>query len=236
MARRVIAGTVLVLLGCYLFGHTMPRAWRSLNTDFPNYYLAARLTREGVDPSRAYEWIWLQREKDHRNIDQRVVGLVPITPFSTLAMWPLTGLPPLAAKHAWLTLQSRSSCSHCVVDERRQRSIPAASRVSPRAFLPLASEPSLRPVLHRSAWHSDRCVLGNATATKSPGWISDCPGRSGQDFSRHPDAALCAEKELASTPGVLLDRRSLSPGFCLGLWLESSPHVFTSSPTLDAAG
>jgi hypothetical protein len=104
VARRVIAGTVLVLLGCYLFGHTMPRAWRSLNTDFPNYYLAARLTREGVDPSRAYEWIWLQREKDHRNIDQRVIGLVPITPFSTLAMWPLTGLAPLVAKHAWLLL------------------------------------------------------------------------------------------------------------------------------------
>jgi hypothetical protein len=100
--KRAIAGTVLVLLGCYLFGHTLPRAWRSLNTDFPNYYLAARLTREGVDPSRAYEWIWLQREKDHRNIDQRVIGLVPITPFSTLAMWPLTGLPPLVAKHAWL--------------------------------------------------------------------------------------------------------------------------------------
>ncbi len=102
MHRRVIAGTVLVLLGCYLFGHTLPRAWRSLNTDFPNYYLAARLTREGVDPSRAYEWIWLQREKDHRNIDQRVIGLVPITPFSTLAIWPLTGFPPLVAKHAWL--------------------------------------------------------------------------------------------------------------------------------------
>jgi hypothetical protein len=100
--RRVIAGAVCVLLGCYLFGHTLPRAWRTLNTDFPNYYLAARLAREGVDPSRAYEWIWLQREKDHRNIDQRVIGLVPITPFSTLAMWPLTGLPPLVAKHAWL--------------------------------------------------------------------------------------------------------------------------------------
>jgi hypothetical protein len=100
--RRVIAGAVAVLLGCYLFGHTLPRAWRTLNTDFPNYYLAARLAREGVDPSRAYEWIWLQREKDHRNIDQRVIGLVPITPFSTLAMWPLTGFPPLVAKHAWL--------------------------------------------------------------------------------------------------------------------------------------
>jgi hypothetical protein len=98
----VIEGTVLVVLGFYLFGHTLPRAWRTLNTDFPNYYLAAKLTREGVDPSRAYEWIWLQREKDYQAIDQRIVGLVPITPFSTLAIWPLTGMPPLAAKHAWL--------------------------------------------------------------------------------------------------------------------------------------
>ena len=72
---------MFALLSLYLVAHTLPRAWRSLNTDFPNYYLTARLTREGVDPARAYEWIWLQREKDHRNIDQRIVGLVPITPF-----------------------------------------------------------------------------------------------------------------------------------------------------------
>ena len=102
MYRRVTEGALFALLCFYLLGYTLPRAWRTLNTDFPNYYLAVRLTREGVDPSRAYDWIWLQREKDHRNIDQRVVGLVPITPFSTLAMWPLTGLPPLVAKHTWL--------------------------------------------------------------------------------------------------------------------------------------
>jgi hypothetical protein len=95
---------LLGLLGVVLLGYTLPRAWKTLNTDFPNYYLAARLVREGVDPSRAYEWIWLQREKDHRNIDQPVVGLVPITPFSTLVMWPIAGLPPLVAKHAWLIL------------------------------------------------------------------------------------------------------------------------------------
>ena len=42
-------GAVLVLLGLYLFGHTLPRAWRTLNTDFPNYYLAVRLVHDGVD-------------------------------------------------------------------------------------------------------------------------------------------------------------------------------------------
>ena len=82
----------------------MPRAWNSLVTDFPNYYLAARLAREGVDTSRMYEWEWLQREKDLRAVNIRVIGLIPITPFSTLVVWPLTGFTPLTAKRLWILL------------------------------------------------------------------------------------------------------------------------------------
>jgi hypothetical protein len=93
---------VLLVSLLYLCVHTMPRAWRKLNTDFPNYYLSARIAHEGFDTARLYEWVWLQREKDHRGLDARVIGLVPITPFSTLVMWPLTGLAPLTAKHVWL--------------------------------------------------------------------------------------------------------------------------------------
>jgi len=84
--------------------HTLPAAWKMLNTDFSNYYLTAHLARDKHDTSRIYEWIWLQRQKDHRDIDQRIISLVPITPFSTLAVWPLAALPPLAAKHQWLML------------------------------------------------------------------------------------------------------------------------------------
>ncbi len=76
-----------------------------MNTDFPNYYLAASLAHEGFDTTRMYEWRWLQREKDHRNIDQPIIGLAPITPFSTLVLWPLTSLSPLHAKHVWTILQ-----------------------------------------------------------------------------------------------------------------------------------
>jgi Glycosyltransferase family 87 len=93
---------LLFLLTAFLCLHTMPRAWRRLNTDFPNYYLSARLAHEGFDTAREYEWVWFQRENDHRAIDIRVIGLLPITPFSTLIMWPLTGLPALTAKHLWI--------------------------------------------------------------------------------------------------------------------------------------
>jgi hypothetical protein len=92
----------LLIAVAYLGLHTLPRAWTKLNTDFPNYYLTARLAHEGYDASRVYEWVWLQREKDHRSLDIPAVSMVPITPFSTLVMWPLTALPALTAKHVWI--------------------------------------------------------------------------------------------------------------------------------------
>lgn len=82
----------------------MPRAWNGLVTDFPNYYMSARLAHEHYDTSRMYEWIWMQREKDQHAVDIRVVGLVPITPFSTLAIWPLATFAPLTAKRIWILL------------------------------------------------------------------------------------------------------------------------------------
>jgi hypothetical protein len=81
---------------------SLPGAWRTLNTDFPNYYVAASLVREHVDTSRVYEWIWFARQKDYRAIDQRIAGMVPLTVFSTLFVYPLTYLPPLTAKHCWI--------------------------------------------------------------------------------------------------------------------------------------
>ncbi len=103
----------LILLVSYLCIHTMPRAWHTLNTDFPNYYLTARLAHEKYDTARAYEWVWLEREKDHRGIDDRVIGLIPITPFSTLMVWPLTGLAPLQAKHVWMLVNLALLVSLC---------------------------------------------------------------------------------------------------------------------------
>jgi len=79
-------------------------AWKHLNTDFPNYYLGARLYRQGAPIERVYEWIWFQRQKDHQRIDQRLVGFIPLTLPSILPIAPWCSLPPLQAKHAWLLL------------------------------------------------------------------------------------------------------------------------------------
>jgi hypothetical protein len=96
----MLLAVLLVQMGL----RTAPKAWHTLGSDFPNYYLTARLTSEHYDTKRIYEWIWLQRQKDHRAIDQRTVGMVPITPFSTVVVYPFSSMPALAAKHCWLIL------------------------------------------------------------------------------------------------------------------------------------
>jgi Glycosyltransferase family 87/WD40-like Beta Propeller Repeat len=103
---RAAEWLLITLMAAYFCFHTFPAAWKTLNTDFPNYYLTARLAKENSNTSRIYEWVWLQRQKDHREIDQRIISLVPITPFSTLVVFPLAALPPLEAKHYWLILNA----------------------------------------------------------------------------------------------------------------------------------
>ncbi|NUQ31181.1 MAG: DUF2029 domain-containing protein [Acidobacteriaceae bacterium] len=97
-----IERSILLLAVLYLSFHTLPHAWKQLNTDFPNYYLTAKLVGEHTDMARAQEWVWLQRQKDLHAIPNPLIALVPITPFSTLVLYPFTGLEPLAAKHVWI--------------------------------------------------------------------------------------------------------------------------------------
>ena len=79
-------------------------AWHHLNTDFPNYYLVARLLHEGYPLDRIFDWVWLQRIKDHWGLDQPLVGFAGLTPFSALPIVPLTLYSAIAAKRIWIIL------------------------------------------------------------------------------------------------------------------------------------
>ncbi len=87
----------------FIFRGLVP-AWATLNTDFPNYYLSARLYLDGYPVERLADWAWMQRLKDHAGIDQPLVGFIPLTLFSSLVVAPLTALPILAAKRVWLAV------------------------------------------------------------------------------------------------------------------------------------
>jgi Tol biopolymer transport system component len=96
--------TLLAILLAIFVGRGFVPAWRTLNTDFPNYYLAAVLHHKGIPLDRAYEWIWFQRQKDHQGIEQPLVGFMPNPPMCAAPMLPLATLQPLAAKRLWLSL------------------------------------------------------------------------------------------------------------------------------------
>ena len=97
----LVEWVALVLLTVQFAVRTLPDAWKTLNTDFPNYFVTASLVHAHADTSRVCEWVWIERQKDHLQLDQRIIGMVPITPFSTLAVYPLTSMPALTAKHWW---------------------------------------------------------------------------------------------------------------------------------------
>jgi Glycosyltransferase family 87/WD40-like Beta Propeller Repeat len=98
LCEWALAACLLAWFACT----TLPHAWRALNSDFSNYYITAHLVHDHSATSRIYEWIWFQRQKDHLQVNQSFSAMPPLTPFSTLFMWPLTALAPLAAKHCWL--------------------------------------------------------------------------------------------------------------------------------------
>ena len=107
MFTLVLEWLVLIAGLGYLCGRTFPRAWHKVNTDFPNYYITARLLREGYNTDRLYEWSWMQRQKNRMGIgknEQSVVTFVPLTPVSGILLWPLTYWPPLTAKHIWIVI------------------------------------------------------------------------------------------------------------------------------------
>ncbi len=100
MAEWALLGSLLAL---FIATGFVP-AWRTLNTDFPNYYIAASLRRRGLSLERAYEWLWFQRQKDHLAIDYPLVGFMPNPPMCAVPILPLARFPALTAKRVWLIL------------------------------------------------------------------------------------------------------------------------------------
>jgi hypothetical protein len=95
---------VVVILVLLFAGRGLLPGWRSLNTDFPNYYLAASLVRRGIPIDRIYEWTWLQRQNDYLGVRDGLVSFAPNPPACALVALPLTSFSPLTAKRVWLIL------------------------------------------------------------------------------------------------------------------------------------
>ena len=99
-AERLVFSFLLLL---FVFRGFLP-AWGHIDSDFANYYLAARIYREGYPVERVYEWTWFQRQKDHLGLDRPLVGFAQSTLPSLLVVAPLSSMRPLTANRWWLVV------------------------------------------------------------------------------------------------------------------------------------
>jgi Glycosyltransferase family 87/WD40-like Beta Propeller Repeat len=102
--RRAVLGTLAVLLGGALFFGPFLQGFQRMETDFPNYYTAAKLTIQHMPLRQFYDWVWFQRQIHYAGIDHQLGGYIPHTPLTMLPYLPLTALAPQLAKQIWLVL------------------------------------------------------------------------------------------------------------------------------------
>jgi hypothetical protein len=95
---------LVALLAILLFLKGVLAGLKTLQTDFPNYYVAARLIREHFRLDRIYDWIWFQRAADHFGIEHQITGFLGLTPFSAFPLLPFAELPAIAAKRLWILI------------------------------------------------------------------------------------------------------------------------------------
>src|ERR1700735_1684880 len=106
MNRKQTALLVLALgLGAHLLVGPVRSGWVQMGTDFPNYYTAAALVRQGEPLRLYYDWTWFHRQIHYVGIDGQLGGYIPHTPATMLPFVPLTFLEPQTAKRAWLLLE-----------------------------------------------------------------------------------------------------------------------------------
>jgi hypothetical protein len=96
--RQLITLLLLVGLGIVVGTRGIVPAVTKVDTDFPNYFTAAKIVANGGDVSRLYDDQWFQEQMRHYQIGRPSAGkFSPFPPPTALLMVPLTRLTPLNA-------------------------------------------------------------------------------------------------------------------------------------------
>jgi hypothetical protein len=100
--RGALLGIWIALVFTPLLAISFRHGWTRVETDFPNYYTAAVLTRQGQSLENFYNWTWFQRHMNYAGIERQLGGYTPHTPLTMLPVIPLAGLSQQHAKQVWL--------------------------------------------------------------------------------------------------------------------------------------
>jgi hypothetical protein len=131
---EIALGAASLLL--ILVGSVLP-ALRSVNSDFSNYYLPARLVARGESTADLYEFSWFQRQMIYAGIEDRSGAFNRFPPPAGLVMLPLGWLEPLTAKRVW-TLVSLAALLSLLVLLEKMAGLPLAWGLALAAILGMA--------------------------------------------------------------------------------------------------
>jgi hypothetical protein len=98
--RRMAKYGLLIVLTLYTIWKGILPAWQTLHSDFPNYYLSAKIVLEGKDIHRLYDDEWFNNQLQASRLAQQG-KFSPFPPATAFVMLPLAHLPPLTAKRIW---------------------------------------------------------------------------------------------------------------------------------------
>ena len=88
----------------FLLVPPLAHGWTHVETDFPNYYTAARMFRQHAPLRDLYDWTSFQRQMNYAGWGLQLGGYIPHTPLTALPIVPLAGFAPMTAKRVWLSL------------------------------------------------------------------------------------------------------------------------------------
>ncbi len=96
--KRPVALLLFIALACVLAARGIVPAMSKIDTDFPNYFTAAKIVAEGGDVDRLYDSSWFQEQMHRYQIGRPLEGqFAPFPPPTALLLVPLTQLSPLNA-------------------------------------------------------------------------------------------------------------------------------------------
>ena len=89
--------TILFLATTFRYG------WVRRTSDFPNYYTAAVLVRQGQPLHKYYDWTWFEYQMNYAGFEQ-VGAYLPQSPLAMLPLIGIAGLQAQTAKRIWLAV------------------------------------------------------------------------------------------------------------------------------------
>src|ERR1700689_3827030 len=67
--KQAVLGILAVLLAARLLSGPFLQGFQRMETDFPNYYTAAKVTVQHMPLRQFYDWVWFQRQIHYAGVD-----------------------------------------------------------------------------------------------------------------------------------------------------------------------